>query len=308
MRKLLAVFVFLGTGMFAKAQQVPQYSQWFLHQFAINPAHAGIKQCVDVHTLYRIQWVGFDGAPDSGFLSLSIPLQARKRRLFSARHGTGFKFETDRFGQFTTNRLNLAYAAHFNFTKTDRLSLGLYGGIIQTGYDPTSSTTSSPDPSVMQQANFLSPDATFGAWFNSTNYYAGLTLRNLFRSPWTDVGNDSRYRLHFAINGGYRLAINEKFTFLPGMIIRIPPKSKVSADLNLYLDYKNAIAIGLGYRTGDAVNAIVTFKIKEQFAISYSFDYTTSAIQSVAKNTHELSLSFTTCKPNRSGPASCPLF
>lgn len=228
--------------------------------------------------------------------------------MLSARHGTGFKFETDRIGQFSTNRINAAYAAHFNFNKTDRLSLGVYGGIIQTGYDPSNSTTADPDPQVMQQANFISPDATFGAWFNSENYFAGLTLRNMFRSKWMDIGTDSRHRVHLAINGGYRLKIKENITFLPSMIIRVPPRNPVSADITLYADYKNVFGLGIGYRSGDAVNAIVTFKIKSQFSISYSFDYAVTAIQSVAKNTHELSLRFTTCKPNRSGPAKCPLF
>ena len=300
--------LYLVLAQFSNAQQVPQYTQWFLHQFSVNPAHAGIKQCVDIHSLYRMQWVGIDGAPDSGFLSVSIPLQARKRRIFSARHGTGFKFETDRIGQFSTNLINAAYAAHFNFNKTDRLSLGLYAGVIQTGYDPSSSTTVDPDPEVMQQANFLSPDATIGAWFNSENYFAGLTLKNLFRSKWTDIGNDSRYRAHLAISGGYRLKVKENITFLPSIILRIPPRNPVSADITLYADYKNIFGLGIGYRSGDAINAILTFKIKEQFSISYSYDITVTAIQSVAKNTHELSLRFTTCKPNRSGPANCPLF
>ena len=308
MRKGILIFILLVGAQFGRAQQVPQYTQWFLHQFANNPAHAGIKQCIDIHTLYRMQWVAIDGAPDSGFLTVAIPLQARRRRMLSARHGTGFKFETDRVGQFSTNRINAAYAAHFNFNKTDRLSLGVYGGVIQMGYDPTSSTTAEPDPEVMQQANFLSPDATFGAWFNSENYFAGLTLQNMFRSRWTDIGNDSRHRLHLAINGGYRLKIKENITFLPSMILRIPPRNPVSADITLYADYKNKFGLGIGYRSGDAVNAIATFKIKEQFSISYSFDFTVTAIQSVAKNTHELSLRFTTCKPDRSGAAKCPLF
>jgi hypothetical protein len=104
------------------------------------------------------------------------------------------------------------------------------------------------------------------------------------------------------------MKLKEDFTFLPAMMIRIPPRSKVSADINLYFDYRNVFGFGLGYRTGDAINAIVTFKIREQFSISYSFDYTVTAIQSVAKNTHELSFRFTTCKPDRSGPATCPLF
>ncbi len=42
MKKSLLVFVLLIC-FISKAQQIPQYSQWFWHQFALNPAHAGIK-------------------------------------------------------------------------------------------------------------------------------------------------------------------------------------------------------------------------------------------------------------------------
>lgn len=303
------VFSFIiSVGFSVAAQQAPQYSQWYLHQFAINPAHAGIKQCVDVHSLYRVQWVDFDGAPNSGFLTVSLPFQNRRRRVFGARQGTGFKFETDQFGPFSVTRLNLAYAAHFNFSQDDRLSLGVYGGVVQTGYDASIATTHDPDPTVLQQSNFLAPDASFGAWYNSTNYYAGLTIRNLFRPAWEDIGDQSRHRFHIALNGGYRWAVKENITLLPGVNIRIPPRSPVSVDLNLHADYKNVFGFGIGFRAGDAINATAVFKIREQFSIGYTFDYSVTEIQSVAKNTHEISLRFTSCKPDRSTSNSCPLF
>lgn len=305
-----AVLLF-GFGLFgfvAKAQQVPEYSQWYMHQFAINPAHAGIKQCIDLHTLYRMQWVDFEGAPRTGFLTMSIPLQNRRKRVFGARHGTGFKFETDQFGAFSVTRLNLAYAAHFNFTQDTRLSLGAYGGVVQTGYDASIVTTHDPDPTVLEQSNFLSPDASFGAWFNSTNYFLGLSLRNLIRSKWEDIGGDSRHRLHASLNGGYRWAVRDNLTLLPGFNLRIPPRSPVSLDINLHADFSNVFGFGIGFRAGDAINATAVFKIREQFAIGYTFDYSLTRIQSVAKNTHELSLRFTTCKPDRTNSNSCPLF
>lgn len=308
MRKALLLSFICVLSFQGWTQQTPQYSQWYLHQFAINPAHAGIKQCIDVHTLYRNQWLGFEGAPQTGFLSLSIPLQARRRRIFGVRHGTGMKFETDQFGPLSMTRLNLAYAAHFNFTQDNRLSLGVYGGVVQTGYDATILTTHDPDPSVLQQSNELSPDASFGAWFNSKNYYVGLIFRNLFRSPWENVGTDSRHRFHASLNGGYRLAINEDWTFLPGMNLRIPPRSPASMDLNAHVDYNNVFGFGLGFRVGDAINATAVFKIKEQFSIAYTFDYSVTRIQSVANNTHEISIRFTTCKAQRSDGAACPLF
>lgn len=303
------IFIILFCSSFGSfAQQTPQYSQWYLHQFANNAAHAGIKQCIDAHVLYRAQWLDVEGAPNSGFLTLSIPLQTRRRRYLSARHGTGFRFETDRIGGFNTNRINLAYAAHFNFNKYDRLSLGLYAGILQTGYDPSDAITSTPDPEVMQQSNFIDPDASFGAWFNSQNYYLGLILKHLFPNDWRDIGTESRYYSHLLLNGGYRFSVGENFGLVPHINLRFAPKSPLSTDINLYGEYANKIGFGAGIRLGDALNVLLNIKIKEQFSITYSYDYSITDIQKVAKNTHEIGFRFTTCKESKSGTSDCPLF
>ncbi len=294
--------------LISNGQQLPQYSQWSLHQFAENPAHAGIKKCVDIHSLYRLQWIGFEGAPRSGFLSVSIPLASKRRRYLSARHGTGFKFETDQIGQFNVNRLNMAYAAHFNFDKYKRLSLGLYGGIIQLGYDPAGLQGNEPDPAAMNEGSIVAPDASFGAWFNDEKYYIGLALKNLIPSKWRNIGVNSRNRFHASLNAGYQLSINEMLSLTPAAIIRIPPRGPLSVDLNLMLDIQNKLSFGIGYRNTDAFIALVNIKIQEQFSIGYSFDYNLSQIQLGAKNSHEVSLRFTTCKPRKTSSASCPLF
>ncbi|MDG1148677.1 MAG: PorP/SprF family type IX secretion system membrane protein [Crocinitomicaceae bacterium] len=290
------------------SQQLPQYSQWSMNQFAENPAHAGIKRCVDIHSLYRMQWIRFEGAPNSGFLSVSIPLAAQRRKYLSARHGTGFKFETDQIGQFNVNRLSAAYAAHFNFDEYNRLSLGLYGGIMQLGYDPSGLQGSEPDPAAMSEGSIVTPDASFGAWFNAKTYYVGLTLKNLIPSKWNNVGLNTRNRFHASLSAGYQLAINESISLTPAGILRIPAKGPVSIDLNLMMDINNVVGIGVGYRNTDALIALLNIKIQEQFSISYSFDYTLSNIQLGASNTHEISLRYTTCKPRKTSSSSCPLF
>jgi type IX secretion system PorP/SprF family membrane protein len=278
-----------------------------LHQFASNPAHAGIKSCVDVHTLFRAQWLGFDGAPRSGFLTLSAPIKSKRTKYLSARQGIGLKFETDRIGQFNTNRLNIAYAGHFNFSRDNRLSLGLYGGIVQTGYDHSTSVTLQPDPTVLQEASFVSPDASFGAWWNGKNYYFGLVLQNLFRPKW-DLGLDSRYRFHTQINGAYRMGLNERVSLTPAFLIKIPPHGPLAMDLQLMADFSNKLNIGLGYRNADALLLFAGLKINQRFSIQYSFDLTLSALRNVSSNTHELSLSFSACKPQNTNQSRCPLF
>ena len=308
MKKLLFVFIIIAFNNGLKAQQLPQYTQWAFHQFALNPAHAGIKQCIDISTLYRNQWVGFEGAPKTGFLAISIPLSSKRRQYLSARQGIGFKFETDRIGQFNMSRINVAYAAHFNFDKFSRLSLGIYGGIVQLGYDPSTTTTHFPDPSISQQANFTSPDASFGAWYNSEDYYFGLTMRNLIPSKWDDIGNDSRFRFHFGMNGGYRFKLQNNISLSPGLNLKIPPRGPLDLDFNLHVNYKNMVGIGIGYRTTDAALLFFNFKIAQQFSIGYSYDITLSDVKLVSSNTHEISLRFTTCKKDKTNSNSCPLF
>jgi type IX secretion system PorP/SprF family membrane protein len=307
MRKVLLVVLLMMSSM-SFGQQLTQYSQWSWHQFAQNPSHAGIKKCIDLHSLYRMQWVGFDGAPRSGFLTVSIPLSTKRRQFLSARHGIGLKFETDRIAQFSIQRFNAAYAAHFNFNKTDRLSLGLYGGVVQTGYDPTSISTGVADPLLENQGTFFAPDATFGAWYNSEFYYGGLVLQNLFANRWENISNDSRNRFHAIVNGGYLLPLDDRFALLPTLQMKFAARGRTAIDLAMHVDYQNQFSLGLGFRNSDAVMVFAQVKLKGQFSIGYSFDYTISPIQLGAQNTHEVSLRFTTCKPDRKSVTGCSLF
>lgn len=294
--------------MIGHSQQLPQYTQWSQHQMAMNPAHAGIKNCLEVHSLYRIQWVGFDGAPRSGFLTLSAPIQTKRKQYLSARQGIGFRFETDKIGQFNTNRFNLAYSGHFNFSRDNRLSLGLYGGIMQMGFDPSTATTVSSDPSVVREASFLAPDASFGAWWNGENYYFGLMLQQLIPYKWTSPGDDSRFRFHPSCNMGYRLRVNDRVSFLPAALVRIPPRGPLSIDIQGMVDFSNKVNGGIGFRNGDALLFFAGFKINQRFSVNYSFDMTISDIRLGSSNTHELSITFNTCKSPNNSTYSCPLF
>jgi type IX secretion system PorP/SprF family membrane protein len=307
--KIFIVFLafFLLNGRFV-AQQNTQFSQWNWHQFPLNPAHAGIKSYMEIHCLYRLQWAGFEGAPRSGFIGLSAPLYAKRKKYLSARHGLGFRMESDRIGQFNTTRFNLAYAGHFNFTKDTRLSLGIYGGLMQFGYDPSGSTTLEPDPTVMQETSAILPDASFGAWWNGENYYFGLVCDNLIGSRWDDLGNSSRQRFHSSFTAAYRMQINTVLTFLPAAMIKIPPKGKISADIIGVVNYKNLLDLGLGFRTGDALLAQLGVKVSGRFALYYSYDAGISAFRSNHSGSHEISIVFNNGIQANGPGTKCPMF
>jgi type IX secretion system PorP/SprF family membrane protein len=293
---------------FSWEQQLPQYSQWALHQFALNPAHAGIKPCIDIHALYRLQWLGFSGAPKSGIFTFTVPLKSPRKFYLSARQGIGFRVENDQIGSFNTNRVGVSYAAHFNFSRDTRLSLGINAGLLQMGYDPSKVTTVDPDPTISKEISFVAPDATFGAWWNGENYYAGMVISNLLRNRWLDLGTDARSRIHLALNGGVRIKLNEKATLLPSLLMKIPPKGPMALDVQAMVDFNNRLGIGLGYRNTDALVILVGIKFKQQVAIYYSYDLTTSALRNGSGGSHELSISFTGCKPEDKNKGRCALF
>ena len=304
--RYLLFFMLVSGPLFS--QQLTQYSQWSTNHFALNPAHAGIKNCLEVHSLVRMQWVGFDGAPKSGFFNLSLPLPSKRTHFLSARHGFGIRFEADQIGPYFTNRYGLAYAAHFNFSQTTRLSLGVNVGMVQFGYDASKSTTILPDPTISKELSLTLPDASFGAWWNGENYYIGLVLNNLLRSRWEDFGADSRFRIHTYLYAGTRFKLSDKITLLPAALLKIPPSGPVAIDIQGMFDFQKRFNFGLGWRNTDAVILFAGVKVNPRFTVNYSADIVLSAINNQARSSHEISLIFSGCVPENTGTLKCPLF
>ena len=49
----------------AFAQQDAQYTQYMFNTMSVNPAYAGSRGQLSIAGLYRSQWVGLNGAPES---------------------------------------------------------------------------------------------------------------------------------------------------------------------------------------------------------------------------------------------------
>ncbi|WP_107039064.1 PorP/SprF family type IX secretion system membrane protein [Brumimicrobium mesophilum] len=307
MRKfaLLLILILSFTGW---SQQTTQYSQWSFNQFAINPALAGVKNCLEVRTAVRAQWAGFDGAPTSGLFTINAPLKKKKKYYYDSFHGLGAKIERDVFGPFNNFALTIAYALHFPLGDHHRISFGLSGGLQQFAFDQTQVTTIDPDPAVAQSSNqMLFPLIGAGVWYNSKNYYIGGAIDQFLGSKWEDIGYASRFRLHTKIQAGTKFTFSNKTSLLPGVLVRFPPAGPVSFDLNLMLDFQDNFMVGIGYRNTDALIGFLKLNIKK-FTIGYSFDYITSAIRGGNFHTHEISLQFSGCKKEKRAFNACPLF
>src|SRR5690349_17519334 len=70
MKRIFCLVVTVIVLKAAHAQQRPQYTQYILNNYILNPALTGIENYTDLKLSMRDQWVGLNGAPKTMYLSV----------------------------------------------------------------------------------------------------------------------------------------------------------------------------------------------------------------------------------------------
>src|SRR5690606_37266980 len=73
MKKLIIILTVLIVSQL-QAQQDPQYTQYMYNMNVINPAYAGSFDGISIGALYRSQWVGLEGSPNTGTFTIHSPI------------------------------------------------------------------------------------------------------------------------------------------------------------------------------------------------------------------------------------------
>jgi type IX secretion system PorP/SprF family membrane protein len=73
MRKYCTFLMIIFCAYHTHAQQEAQYTQFMYNNLAINPGFTGSRRLTSINVLYRNQWIGFKGNPNSYVLSFDMP-------------------------------------------------------------------------------------------------------------------------------------------------------------------------------------------------------------------------------------------
>lgn len=305
---LLLALLFTG----GSAQQLTQYSQYVFNQFSVNPAVAGSKDCLDIRLGYRQQWVGLEGAPTTGWVSLHGVLRAKGKPFQANKHGVGAFIEADEAGNFGYTSFLLAYAYHIQMSRNFYLALGLFGGVRQVKLSVGEVTLGNyADPVVGTQASALVyPEITPGIWCYSRSTWFGLSIHQALGNRMGDIGMDSRFARHIMLSAGYRYRIGRKTAFVPSGLLKFAGGAPAAFDINGMVEWNRTYGLGLGFRNGDAFVAMVKIGFMKYFQLGYSYDITTSRLRVASSNTHEIILAITPCKREDGAKRmiSCPAF
>lgn len=307
--KTYFVLSFIGLSNGLMAQQQPQYTHYLLNHFAINPAVAGSKSCLDATFGYRNQWVGFEGAPKTAFGSLHTVFKNNKYGLDN-KHAMGLMIESDKYGPFTRAKFKVAYAYHFPFSRNVLMSMGLFVGIEQLSFRSGQVTLIDFNDNAIGRASnaLIVPEVVPGVFLQSKKWFGGLSIHQTLTPQIKAVGTaESKLVRHGFITLGRKFE-HKKWDFIPSTLIKVAPAAPLAVDLNLIAEYNNVFAFGLTYRNVDALSALIKFKALNYFTIGYAYDYTLSKIQAGAANTHEIVISINPCGNNNASKYACPTF
>ncbi|MBT2564401.1 type IX secretion system membrane protein PorP/SprF [Pedobacter sp. ISL-68] len=301
------------------AQQRPQYSQYLLNSYLLNPALSGIENYTDVKLGYRQQWAGLQDAPKTAFVSahwalgdeylwanaLSFETDGNDPRSRSytqnytaspAHHGVGFVAVSDKAGQLSTTTFDINYAYHLQLNNRLNLSLGVAGGISRVAIDINALLLENPqDPALNNAANArLLPDLSVGAWLYGANFFSGLSIQQVLPQKLSFSGdeqyNTGKQVAHVFLNSGYKFYLAEDLNITPSVLFKYIPHVPLSVDVNVKMGFKDRIWIGAGYRKQDALNMMAGFNINHLFNLTYSYDVTTSTLNQVSRGSHEVVL------------------
>lgn len=298
-----------------QAQQRPQHTQYIFNGFLINPAVAGIERYVDVKLGGRSQWQGLDGAPQTAYLSVHLPIGARhiqdgatsfaeggynpysrgfshRYRASTPHHGAGLIVQHDRAAQFVRTDALLAYAYHLRIAETINLSAGVNAGFSQVRLDMTG--IDNPDDPVL--ANYadsrISPELGLGLWLYGARFFAGISVQQLLGNPLAFTDNAQRQGGHqqFFLMAAYKLHLGSDMAVVPSVLFKQMSRMPFVGDYNVKLAFRDRLWVGGGYRNHESFSAMAGFNISALFNLSYSYDFTTGPVRTLAHGSHEVVL------------------
>lgn len=327
----LMVVIFTAGVQRVCAQQNVQFSQYVFNTIAVNPAYAGYKEEWYMQALYRHQWVGLDGAPRTGGISIDGVTGGRDNRV-----GVGAQVMFDRLGpqSMTSGYGFYSYRIPLDEEDTKRFCLGLGVGVSQYSIDGTALQYFDTDDQAIPvtKVSVLVPDARFGIFYFTNDWYAGLSVMDLF-STYTDKtrynwhGNNYstiRKTQHMYLTGGFMSTISPMLKIKPSILVKEDFKGPTNVDFNAFLLINDKLWIGGSYRTAvnlwqkpalqkdltplDAASLMVEFYALPELRIGYSYDITINKLASYQQGSHEISLGYMFNTKQRKSNIECPRF
>lgn len=292
--------------------QDPQFSQYYQAPLYLNPGFTGITPQQRVGFNHRVQWPNLPQAFSTFAFSYDIFVD-------ELRSGFGLLVTTDKMGSagWRTTTAGILYSYKVKLSDKIVFSPGLYFGYGTNGLDRTKLRLGdgleyegiSLDPDIFRLGRQSYFDFGSGFLFYSKSLWLGASFLHMNEPNLSLLNSESRLPMKSAIHAGARLPLSNKLRntgrvsyLTPSFIVRMQGESftQFDAGINYHID---PVSVGVWYR-GKPFAQTESNSIQQdalilnlglylsQLSIGYSYDFTTSELQTTSGGAHEVSIIF----------------
>jgi type IX secretion system PorP/SprF family membrane protein len=273
----------------------------------INPAYAGSQDVLNVMGIYRHQWSGIEGAPNTTNVSVDAPLRRDQYAL-------GLTVMNDRLGltnMFTTTG---AFAYRIKVKADNIISLGIQGGVTYYQQRNTEAVTNVVDPSFSVNQSLWLPNVGAGIYAYGKRYYLGISSPHIvpfsLDDKWevaTSPAVAHQYN-QILVTGGYVFGKDASIVkFRPTFLLNVQKGTNYNMPdiyLNLGLLFIDRLWLIPGIITGsntaggepqkfnvEGFVCALMFKVTPQLGLGYSYHYSLK-LADYETGTHEIMINY----------------
>jgi type IX secretion system PorP/SprF family membrane protein len=294
LKKKTAILFFILLALSSGAQISTHYTQFLLNEYHSNPAVAGSQPGLNFLVGRRSQWIGFENAPETNFVSFCKDLGKKGYKYYW--HGIGAYVESDKFGAFNNQLITVSYALHFKLSHIYHLSLGIAAGAKNLSL--SNLVFNSGDPVFMERSpSVWLPVVIPGVYLYSKTITIGVGIKDIYKNTLqqghTTIGTGTPLppTVYITLSKKYR-SIDYGYVFIPAIQIQSSIAGIPSVSLNFMALYRGRFGIGLSYRSQDAVSVVLQVRVVKNIILGFSYDYSVSAIRRVSPNSLEGMIGF----------------
>jgi type IX secretion system PorP/SprF family membrane protein len=281
------LFIYLLVSSIGFAQQDPMSSMYFFNPLQFNAGYAGSRESFNVTSVTRKQWVGFEGAPTTQFVSIHAPI-ARKRI------GVGATINYDKIGSRSAFNATANFAYHMKLNKNNlKLSFGASAGLYQNQYNFNDLSVIDPtDPNISNNYSSITPNFGFGLYLYNKRFYAGLSSPHLLKKSIDNNTGNSFTQQHLFLAVGYVHPLNSVIDLKPSVLVRYTSNTPITADINVSAFFYKKFWTGVMYRMNESVGVNLGIQLVPSLMLGYSYDFPVNQLIMNQWGSHEFALIF----------------
>ena len=291
MKRIITFIIILFFTQEIFAQQVYQLTHYMVNDFAFNPAIAGSDETFVGKASFRKQWSGIEGAPTTGLVSIHGNLNDNRTV------GLGAILYSDNTGPIGRTGATLAYAYHLPLVENETY-LGIGVGANLMSYKINFNeliTRDDGDPQIgTGDQSKMGADANLGLYLKGTNFWAGLSINQMFASKFAFIGDveSIENNRHIFLGGGVTFDAGDNLAIAPSILMKSVAGAGAQFELGARAIVNNNYWAGLSYRTEDAMAILVGLQLDSSLNLAYSYDITTSDLNTYTSGTHEITVGY----------------